>query len=158
MKNIEVGKLKLYVCEHKGDITYERFVAFKQYAPQFWERMDSPLFEVYWEKIMDHYNKGEFAQGLMKLKDYKIAIDNAKNSYDAWGVCFALITEADPEAFKSCPNDAQVAEKLREYMAEGLNAEVVKENVINFMQASRETFADHLTLYGIQSMITEIDD
>mgnify|MGYP000038263949 CR=1 FL=1 len=36
MKTIKIGDLDVRVCEHKGDITYERFVSFKQYAPQFW--------------------------------------------------------------------------------------------------------------------------
>lgn len=155
MKQIKIGKLKVHVCEHKGDILYTRFVKFKQYAPQFWEKMDSPLFEVYWEKIMDFHNKGEHAQAIMALRDYKFAIDNVKHSYDAWGYCFALIAEVDKEKFKTVPGDDEVKEKLELFEAEGLTAETVKEQVLAFMQASPETFTEHLTLYAIQSSMSE---
>jgi len=166
MKQIEIGELKVNVCEHKGDITYARFVKFKQYAPQFWEKMDSPLFEVYWEAIMDLYNKGEFTQAIMKLRDYKVAIDNIKNSYDAWGVCFALITEVRKEEdsdkdmeekFQYNPNDADIKAKLELFNKNGLKADVVKETVLDFMQASPETFMEHLTMFAIQSGMSETE-
>ena len=159
MKDIELGDLTLRVCEHKGDISYERFVKFKQYAPQFWERMDSPLFEVYWEKYLDFHNKGQFAQAMMAMRDYKFAIDNSKNSYDAWGVCFALIVEIKDdkvdEKMKICPNDADVKDKLGVLNKAGLTAEIVKSEVVNFMQTSPETFVDHLTLFAVQSTMNE---
>lgn len=157
MKKITIGKLKVNVCQHKGDLTYERFVKFKQYAPQFWEKMDSPLFTVYWEKFMDFHNKGEFIQAALAMKDYKVALDNSKNSYDAWGVCFVLITEQDKENFKDCPNDADTKERIELYNKEGLKANVVTEEVLAFMQASPETFMDHLTLYALQSTMSEIE-
>ena len=162
MKRITVGKLNVDVCEHKGDITYDRYVKFKQYAPQFWEKMDSPLFEVYWEKFQDFHNKGEHAQALMCLRDYKIALDNSKNSYDAWGVCFALITEIHDgddaktaELFKLTPNETAIEAKLKRMNEEGLTAETVKESVLDFMQTSPETFMEHLTVYGILASPSE---
>jgi hypothetical protein len=156
MKTIKIGTLKVLLCEHKGDITYERFVKFKQYAPQFWEKMDSPLFESYWEKILDHFNKSEFQQAFLKLRDYKLAIDNTKDSYDAWGVCFALITEVDKEKFKECPNDAEIKEKIELFNKEGLKAETVNKSVLDFMQASPETFQDHLIHHASLLMTSEV--
>ena len=154
MKTIKIGTLKVYVCEHKGDIPYNRFVKFKQYAPQFWEKMDSPLFQVYWEKVMDFHNKGDHANAIMALKDYKIALDNSKGSYDAWGVCFALITEKTNGAFKDLPNDADIEAKLQEFNKAGLIAEQVTEHVLAFMKASPETFMDHLAAYEYQLTIS----
>jgi hypothetical protein len=156
MKKIKVGKLNLNVCEHKGDCPYDRFVKFKQYVPQFWEKMDSPLFEVYWERFLDYHNKGEHAQGMMALRDYKFALDNSKNSYDAWGVCFALITESNKANFKDMPNDADLQEKIELYNKNGLLAETVKEHVLAFMQTSPETFEDHLRMYAIDSIASAI--
>ena len=160
MKTIKIGDLKVNVCGHKGDVSYERFVKFKQYAPQFWEKMDSPLFESYWERIFDFYNKGEYMQAIMVLKDYKIAIDNAKDSYDAWGVCFALITEIvdgkEKLKFKEMPNDADITAKLELYNKAGLKADVVVKGVLDFMQASPETFQDHLIHYASQLMTGEM--
>ena len=156
MKKIKIGKLEVRVCEHKGDISYARYVMFKQYAPQFWEKMDSPLFESYYERIMDHFNKGEWMQGFMRLKDYKVAIDNTKYSYDAWGVCFALITGLKGEDIKSPMNDADIGEKIEKLKAEGLDAETVKKSVLDFMSASPETFQDHLLHYASQRMTGEM--
>lgn len=156
MKKIKIGKLNVNVCEHKGDLSYNRFVKFKQYAPQFWEKMDSPLFEVYWEKFLDFHNKGEHAQAMMAMRDYKFALDNSKNSYDAWGACFALITEVNKKDFKEMPNDADIKEKIEMFNAEGLTADVVKQCVLDFMSTSPETFVDHLTMYAIQSMNSEM--
>ena len=162
MKTIKIGKLKVNVCEHQGDIIYPRFVKFKQYAPQFWEKMDSPLFEVYFEKFMDFHNKGEHVQAAFVLRDYKIAINNLKGSYDAWGVCFALITEVvdgkEKENFKLNPNEADIKSKIELFNLEGLIAETVKEEVLAFMQASPETFMEHLTMHAIQSTMSEISD
>jgi hypothetical protein len=155
MKNLNVGKLKLKVCEHQGDINYLRFVKFKQYAPQFWEKMDSPLFAVYMEKYMDFHNKGQHGQALMVLHDYKLAIDLSKNSYDAWGICFSLLVIMEGEDEKSCPDDSVLKEKLQQLTDEGLTAEMVKQEVVNFMKASPEVFSDHLILFEIASIPTE---
>jgi hypothetical protein len=156
MKTIKIGKLKVNVCEHQGDINYLRFVKFKQWAPQFWEKMDSPLFTVYLERYMDYHNKGQHGQALMVLHDYKLAIDMSKNSFDAWGICFALIAILEGEDEKSCPDDAQLKEKLKQFTDQGLTAEMVKAEVVNFMRASPEVFMDHLILLGIASSMSEI--
>lgn len=151
MKQIKIGKLKVKICEHQGDINYLRFVKFKQYAPQFWEKMDSPLFAVYFERYMDFHNKGQHAKSLMVLHDYKMAIDISKNSYDAWGVCFALIALLEGEDSRTCPDEADLKDKLKTFTDNGLIAEVVKSEVVNFMKASPEVFMDHLTLLAILS-------
>ena len=63
--------------------------------------------------------------------------------------------ESDKKDFKECPNDADVQETLDKYKKEGLMADVVAESVLAFMQASPETFMDHLTLYAVQAMMNE---
>jgi len=158
MKELKIGKTNLRICEHQGDINYLRFVKFKQYAPQFWEKMDSPLFAVYFEKYMDKVNRGEHAQGVMVWHDYKLAIDMSKNSYDAWGICFALIALDEGEDERSCPDDAQLRKKIERLSGEGLSAKTVKDEVLNFMVASPEVFTEHLTLYKIASLRTETAD
>ena len=161
MKTIKIGELNVKVCENQGDILYTRFVKFKQYAPQFWEKMDSPLFAVYYEKFKDFHSNNQHADALITLQDYKIALDNSKNSYDAWGICFALITEVidggENERFKTLPDDADIKAKLDLFNKNGLTAETVKSEVLAFMAASPEVFADHLTLYAIQSTMNGID-
>lgn len=152
MKRIKVGDVKLRVAEHKGDINYLNYVKFKQYAPQFWERMDSPLFEVYHEKIQDLFNQSKFIQAYNVLMDYKMALDNAKNSYDAWGVCFVLISYEENENKDRLLDDDEIKDRLTKWVH--LTPEIIVENVVNFMKASPETFQDHLVLYEMRDMMT----
>jgi len=155
MKLIKVGEMPVKVSEHKGDIVYPRFVKFKQYAPQFWERMDSPLFAAYYERIMDLFNAGKHAQIIEVLKDYKMAIDNVRQSYDAWMFCFAYISYLEGEDEKTTPDDAELKQKIEKLISAGITAETVKAEVINFMRTSPETFTDHLILHDLISMTTD---
>ena len=151
MKEIKVGELPVKVCEHKGDINYLRFVKFKQYAPQFWERMDSPLFEVYFERFMDSHNKGQHAQALAVLLDYKFALKNVEKSYDAWMICFCLITLLVDENEKASLNEIEIDKKIKTFTDEGITPDIIKREVVNFMRASPETFTDHVILYDLIS-------
>lgn len=151
MKEIKVGTLPVKVCEHKGDINYLRYVKFKQYAPQFWERMDSPLFAVYKEKILDFHNQGKYAQSLAALFDYEFAIKNVEKSYDAWMVCFTLITILEGEDWNSCPNELDIEKKVKVFTDNGITPDTIKTEVVNFMKASPETFMDHVILYDLIS-------
>ena len=100
-KKIELDKGSILVAEHKGDVNYSRYVKFKQLAPQFWEKMDSPLFAVYLEKFEDAFNQSNWAKGHAVILDYKMAIDMSKSNHDAWGLCFALISyEKDEDTIR----------------------------------------------------------
>lgn len=155
MKQLKVGDLKFSVCEHKGDINYLRFVQFKKYAPQFWEKMDCPLFKMYLEKFMDFYNQGKYANGLAVLKDYQFAIDNSKHNYDAWIICFAYITLFEDEDPIKELNEVELQEKIKKFTDAGITAKTVHEEVINFMTASPETFSEHL-IYLMGSLASEV--
>jgi hypothetical protein len=154
MKKIKIGEVEYRVAEHKGDISYNNYVKFKQYVPQFWERMDSPLFEVYWEKVQDLFNQSKFIQGYNVLMDYRMALNNSKNSYDAWGVCFALICYKEDEDIHTSKADDEIKKFLEEIK---VTPDVVVENVVNFMKASPETFQDHLALYAVLGTMIETD-
>lgn len=159
MKQLKIGKLSIRVCEHQGDINYLRFVKFKQWAPQFWERMDSPTFKEYFEKFKELHNKGKYAESVMIWYDYQLAIkQTVEQSFDAWGICFALIAIFPKEDEKSCPDDIQLREKIDRLNAEGITAQQVKEGVLNFMKASPEVFAAHLSLYVLPFLQQGIDN
>ena len=156
-KKIELEKGTILVAEHKGDVNYARYVRFKQIAPQFWEKMDSPLFAVYLEKIQDAFDQGKYMKAHAALLDYKLAIDMSKQKYDAWGLCFALISYEEGEEVDFVPNDVQLEEKLERMTKAGLTPDVIQEGVMDFMRASPETFQDHLALYAVQNMMSVID-
>jgi hypothetical protein len=153
-KKLELETGSIAVAEHKGDINYLRFVRFKQLAPQFWEKMDSPLFEAYMERFMNLHNQGKYAQSVLALQDYRLAISQLSKDNDAWGLCFALISYEEGETVDSVPNDVELKEKLRRMTDAGLNPEQIKEGVVNFMKTSPETFQDHLILLEVQNTMT----
>jgi len=146
MKKIKVGNTELRIAQNKGDISYLNYVKFKQHVPQFWEKMDSPLFEVYWEKVQDLFNQSKFIQAYNVMLDYRMSLNNAKNSYNAWGVCFALIAYEKGEKIARGLADDEIKERLERWE---LTPDLVVENVINFMKASPETFQDHLALFAV---------
>jgi len=153
-KKIELVKGSIYVAEHKGDVNYARYVKFKQLAPQFWEKMDSPLFVSYLERYENLHNEGKHAQAYAVLRDYKLAIDMNQQNYDAWGLCFALIAYEKGEAIGFIPTDVELKEKLERMTKAGLTPDQIQEGVVDFMKASPETFQDHLILFEVQNMMT----
>jgi len=155
-KKIELEKGSILVAEHKGDVNYARFVRFKQLAPQFWEKMDSPLFAVYLEKIQDAFDQGKYMKAHAALLDYKLAIDMSKQDFDAWGLCFALISYEVGEEVEFVPNDVELEEKLKRMTKAGLTPDVIQESVLDFMKASPETFQEHLVVYEMQNMMSVI--
>lgn len=154
MKKIKVGNTELRIAQNKGDISYLNYVKFKQHVPQFWEKMDSPLFEVYWEKVQDLFNQSKFIQAYNVMLDYRMSLNNAKNSYDAWGVCFALIAYEKGEKIARGLADDEIKERLERWE---LTPDIIVENVINFMKASPETFQDHLALFAVLGMMIETE-
>jgi len=156
-KKIELEKGSILVAEHKGDVNYARYVRFKQLAPQFWEKMDSPLFAVYLEKIQDAFDQGKYMKAHAALLDYKLAIDMSKQDYDAWGMCFALISYEKDEEVSFIPNDVELEEKLSRMTKAGLMPDVIQEGVLDFMRASPETFQEHLVVFEVQNMMSAID-
>jgi hypothetical protein len=155
MKAVKIGLCEIKVCEHQGDISYLRFVKFKQWVPQIWEKMDVPSWKPYFERFKDCYDKGKHASGVMVLHDYELSIRQSKEmSVDAWGICFALIAIEEGEDFRSCPDDSELKSKIERLTTDGLTAKQVKEEVLGFMAASPEEFEDHLRACAVASMLT----
>jgi len=156
-KKVDLDRGSVLVAQHKGDINYLRYVRFKQLAPQFWERMDSPLFASYFERFQDAHDQGKYSKGIMIMKDYALAISQAQQEHDAWGLCFALISYEKDEEVEFVPTDVQLKEKLDRMVNSGLTPEMIHDGVVNFMKASPETFQDHLILLEVQNMMTVTD-
>jgi hypothetical protein len=162
MKKIKIGKKTYDLCQTKDDINFVRFTMVKQYAPQIWEKMDSPLFETYMDRVSDHFNKGNFMHGWMELENYRVALHNIENGNDAWGVCFALIC-LEPGEDQTRYDEAFLMEKLQRMIADGLTAGQVHDAVVDFWTRSPEVFSPHLTTLAIlgevnlQSMFTRSD-
>ncbi|MEE9528504.1 MAG: hypothetical protein V3V88_00425 [Dehalococcoidia bacterium] len=152
---IKLQKGSILVATHKGDVNYARYVRFKQTAPQFWEKMDSPLFAVYLEKYQDQHNQSNWAQAHAVLKDYEFAISQLQQDHDAWGLCFALISYEKGEEMSFIPNDVELKDKLDRMTKAGLMPDQIEEGVINFMKTSPGTFQDHLILFDLQNTMNE---
>jgi len=158
MKELKIGKTNLRICEHQGDINYLRFVRFKQWCPQFFERMDLVVLDNHMSKFMELHNQGKYAQSVMVWYDLKLATKQSKElAYDAWGICFALIAIEKDEDEKSCPDDSVLREKIIRLSNAGLTAEVVKKEVLNFMKASPVEFSELIVPYIIPFMQKETE-
>jgi len=116
---------------------------------------------VYLEKIQDAFDQGKYMKAHAALLDYKLAIDMSKHDFDAWGLCFALISyevdeKGEAEEVSFVPNDVELEEKLKRMTKAGLTPDVIQEGVMDFMRASPETFQDHLVLLEVQNMMNVI--
>ena len=159
MKKLVIGVKEIQICEHQGDINYLRFVKFKQWIPQVFEKMDIPVFAIHHEKFCDLFNQGKYIQSASVWHDYQLAIKQAKeNSFDAWGICFALLAVEEGEDPTLCPNDVQLQDKIKKYSALGLTAKTVKEEVLGFMKDSPEEFAEVLIPYVLPSLMNGIEN
>ena len=148
MKKISIGKKQYRVCVHKDDINFKRFVMFKQYVPMIWEKMDSPLFETYFERVKTHYDNGRHSDGLLELINYKSAINNINKGHDAWAICFALIVLGKDED-QTEMDESFLISKVDGWIKDGLTAGQVHEAVVDFMKASPEVFSAHLTMLSL---------
>ena len=148
MKKIKIGTKTYDQCQHKDDINIKRFIAFKQYAPMIWEKMDSPLFEAYFDCIKNHFNKGHHTQVLVELINLRAAINNQENGYDGWCMCFALITLEEGED-QTNVEESFLQEKVDRWIKDGLTAGQVHSSVLDFMKASEEVFSAHLTMLAM---------
>jgi hypothetical protein len=156
MKSLKIGELEIKICEHAGDINYLRYVRFKQWVIQIWERMDVPVFKMHFDKFNDLFNQGKYNQGSFVWYDYKIAIE--QKDLDAWGVCFALLTVDTGEDANSIIDDSEIKKKIQNYSKHGLTAKTVKEEVVNFMKASPEEFGALMIAQGVPFLMQTIEN
>jgi len=148
MKKLKIGSKTYDLCQTKDDINFVRFTMIKQYAPQIWEKMDSPLFETYMDRVMAHFNKGNWMHGWMELENYRVALKNIENGNDAWGICFALICLESGED-QTRHDEAFLTEKLGRMITDGLTAGQVYDGVVDFWKRSPEVFSPHLTTLAV---------
>jgi len=145
MKRIQIGDIEYEMCEHKDDINYMRFTMFKQYIPQVWEKMDVPQFLLYLDRIDNYLNQGKPMQARLELENYKVAINNLQNGYDAWSMCFALICLEEGED-QTKMDESFLQKKVKKWSDAGLSPSVVYDSVVDFMKASQPAFSAQLEM------------
>jgi hypothetical protein len=145
MNKLTIGNLSLDICQNPSDILYSRFVMFKQYVPQVFEKLDSPLWEVYQDRIKKAANDKNIWQIVIECQNYSFAIKQVAENIDAWGICFALIT-LEPGEDKAKHDEGFLKEKIERLNKEGLTYSIVKKEVINFMTTSPDVFMVHLEM------------
>ena len=138
MKKIKVGKKEYDVITTIGEMRYDKMVMFNQYIAAVFQGIDTPLFALTMDKVRHYYDKGEFMQAYNELVNYDTAIKFKEYQLDPLGMCFALMLKGDE-------NDEDVLkEKIKDMIDGGLKWEVVKENVVNFMELLPEKFSPYL--------------
>ncbi len=132
MRKIQVGEIVLSVYE--GDeIPYTRFAAFKQWLPQIFYSFDLQFFSQTKQKYMDAVSNNRHAEGVVLWENFEQSISLARPNIDAWGMCFALITELKDE--KPSVSETELKEKLELLGKIGIKQKQVETEVETFMKA-----------------------
>jgi len=151
MKDITIGKLKYKRIETLFDINDERFNVFKQYLLQTFEGLDKPVFSATYSKVVGYFDKGQYADAMIELHNFKKAIELTEMNYDATSFCFALLTLSPDENQNDISSDFQES-KLNAMRKAGLNRGEVEETVINFIEAHQEQFAVYIQMLEIMRL------
>ncbi len=151
MKKIKIGEKEYKMMDSLFDMGDQRFTVFKQHLLQTFENIDKPLFLVTYAKIMDNFNKGQHADGIIELHNFKKAIDLKDLNYDAYSFCFCLLILTDGEDMNDTSDLTQIETKLKQFREAGLTRGMVEEEVKNFMKASPGTFGVYLELLKLMT-------
>ncbi len=146
MKKITIGTKEYKMMDNLFDMGDLRFNVFKQHLLQIFENMDKPMFITTYAKVLDYFNKGQHADGIIELNNFKKAIDLKELNYDAYSFCFCLLIQIEGEDMNDTSEFTQIETKLKQFREDGLTRGMVEEEVRNFMKASPEAFGVYLEL------------
>ena len=146
MKTIKIGEEKYKVISNIGEIKYSRMNMFNQYISAVFQGLDIPLFAVTMDKVKAYYNNGEYMQAYNELVNFDTAIKMKDYQLDPLGMCFALITVEEGEDLNST-NETALKEKLKRMISNGLDYDVVKNEVLNFMNRYPDKFSPYLQVW-----------
>jgi hypothetical protein len=146
MKKILIGTKEYKLMDSLFDMGDQRFNVFKQHLLQTFESMDKPMFLVSYAKVLDYFNKGQHADGIIELNNFKKAIDLKELNYDAFSFCFCLLILSEGEDMNDTSEFTHIETKLKQFRDDGLTRGMVEEEVKNFMKASPEAFGVYLEL------------
>ena len=104
------------------------------------------MFMVTMDKVKAYYNNGEYMQAYNELVNFNTAITMKDYQLDPLGMCFALITVEEGEDLNST-NETALKEKLKRMISNGLDYDVVKNEVLNFMNRYPDKFSPYLQVW-----------
>jgi hypothetical protein len=155
MKDLKIGEVKYRLITNIGEIKYSRMNVFNQYIAAVFQGMDIPLFAVTMDKIKAYYNKGEYMQAYNEMINFDTAIKMKDYHLDPLGMCFSLICLEDGED-ATLTDEAFLKEKLQRMITEGLDYDVVKKEVVNFMKLYPDKFSPYLQAWEMMKMGVEL--
>lgn len=155
MKDLKIGEVEYRVITNVGEIKYGRMNVFNQYIAAVFQGMDIPLFAVTMDKIKAYYNKGEYMQAYNEMINFDTAIKMKDHQLDPLGMCFSLICLADGEKAE-VTDESLLKEKLNKMIDDGLEYDVVKEEVVNFMKLYPDKFSPYLQAWEMMKMGVEL--
>jgi hypothetical protein len=107
------------------------------------------MFAIAMEKVRHYFDKGQFMQGYNEIVNYDTAIKFREHQLDPMGICFAILMDGKET------DETVLKEKLKTLADNDLKWEVVKEEVLNFMQQAPEKFHPYLVAW--QMMTTGVE-
>lgn len=143
MKDLKIGEIKCRLIDNIGEIKYSRMNMFTQYITAVFQGMDIPLFKVTKDRIDAYYNKGEYMQAYNEIVNFDTAISMKEYQLDPLGMCFALICIEKDENLNEL-DEGLLKEKLQRFIANGLEYDTVKTEVVNFMNLYPDKFSPYL--------------
>ena len=150
MKKIKVGKKEFEIVSNIGEIRYDKFVMFNQYIIAVFQGIDVPMFQLFMDKIRNHYNKAEYMQAYNEIVNYDTALKFREHKLDPLGICFALMLKGDET------DEGVLKDKLKELIDNGLKWDMVKEEVVLFMKLYPSKFSPYLQAWQMMEAGIEV--
>jgi hypothetical protein len=145
MKSIKIGSKEYDLMQTPFDIGDERAVIFRQFLNQTFELNDNSLWKTTWARCKAYFNSGQQADGIIELYNFDKAVELKELNYDAYSICFCLITLQKGEEQKDFGLNFQL-KKLEEMRNEGLTRGMVEQEVENFLIASPKSYGPYLAV------------
>ena len=151
MKKVKYnGKDEVNIISSISEIRYDAMVLFNQYILAVFQGIDLPLFALTMDKVKHHYDKGEFMQAYNELVNFDTAIKFKEHNLDPLGICFAILLNG------SVTDEDALKNSLKALIDNGLKWEVVKKEVVNFMEKAPEKFSPYLAAFKMLENGTEL--
>lgn len=154
MKAIKIGNKEYQQIEDLFDMGDERFVMFKQYISQSFEKLDNPSFLIMFNRVIKNFNSNDVWNIVVELTNFKKTLELKELNYDCFSICFALLHIKEGEDLKNISADYQLS-KLQEMRDEGLSRGLVEEVVENFMKAHPKHFSYYLEVLQMMRYLSK---
>ena len=132
MKKIKIGKYDVNVAETTADLSAIRFAHFKRFMIEDESGMELPKLAEMFEKFCNAFDRDSKSAMFLSVYEYMRNIKKMIDEYEPQQMMFALITTEENESNVEI-DITFLKEKMKKYLNEGLNQQIMESEVINFI-------------------------